>query len=316
MCRVKVAGTCGCWSCRKETVNVKALRVVAVAPLLIVCALAAAQDELPPDVAAKINDEVILTKEVTDRTLRLHGQQELRTLIYYRLVEQEAERQGVVVTAEQVEAEIEKIRKRTGDRFDQYVASLGLTEKLLPDQIRHELYIRELIGKNITVTEQEIEQFYNAEENQARFHQPEKVRFRQIVTETKERAQDALKALKGGADFAEVVKQYSVDEVSRRLGGDIGLDLPKGVLKAEWKPLEDAAFALPLSEVSDPIQVGNKWVIIEVTAKYAAKNVLLEQVHDEIRDEIFKAKLDEKARTWMSDLFSKARKEINRSLWE
>lgn len=294
----------------------KAFRAVMVALVMVVPALATTQDNLPPEVAAKVDGEAIATKAVADRVLQLYGRSELKTLIYYKLVEQEAKRQGVVVTDQQVKDDIEKIRKRTGDRFSEYVARLGLTEKLLPDQLRHELYIRELVGKNITVTEEEIEQFYNAEENQPRFHQPEKVRFRQIVTESKERADEALKELKAGADFAQVVQQYSVDEVSRRLGGDIGLDMPKGVLKAEWKPLEDAAFALPLSQVSDPIQVGDKWVIIEVIAKYAAKNILLAQAHDVIRDEIFKTKLDGEARAWMSDLFQKASKEINHSLWE
>ena len=294
----------------------KAFRAVMVALVMVVPALAATQDKLPPEVAAKVNGEAIPTQAVADRVLQLHGQQELWVLVYYKLVEQEANRQGVVVTDQQVKDEIEKIRKRTGDRFSEYVAALGLTEKLLPDQLRHELHIRELVGKNITVTEEEIEQFYNAEENQPRFHQPEKVRFRQIVTESKERADEALKELKAGADFAQVVQQYSVDEVSRRLGGDIGVDMPKGVLKAEWKPLEDAAFALPLSEVSDPIQVGDKWVIIEVIAKYAAKSILLAQAHDMIRDEIFKTKLDEKARDWMRELYEKGSTEINRSLWE
>ena len=72
----------------------------------------------------------------------------------------------------------------------------------------------------------------------------------------------------------------------------------------------------PPGRFDDPIQVGDKWVIIEVIAKYAAKSVLLAQAHDAIRDEIFKTKLDEKARDWMRELYEKSRTEINRSLWE
>jgi parvulin-like peptidyl-prolyl isomerase len=62
--------------------------------------------------------------------------------------------------------------------------------------------------------------------------------------------------------------------------------------------------------------VGDKWVIIEVTAKRAKTDVTLAQAHDDIRDEIFKTKLDAAARDWLTDLFDKSSKEINRSLWE
>lgn len=294
----------------------KSLRAVALAVAVIGPALAAAQDKLPPETAAKINGEVIATKEVADRAFQLRGQDELRTLIYYKLVEQEAKRQGVAVTDQQVQAEIEKLRKQWGAKFGDYVASIGLTERLLPDQLRHELRIRELIGKKITVTEEEIKAFYEAPENQQRFHQPEMVRFRQIVTETREKADAAAAALKQGKDFADVVREYSVDEVSRKLDGDIGVDLPRGSLKAEWKPLEDAAFTLPMKKPSDPIRVGDKWVIIEVTGKRAPNEISLARAHDEIRDELFKAKLDQKSRDWMRELFTAASKEINLSLWE
>jgi foldase protein PrsA len=295
-------------------VKVRAWRAVALAVALAAPAAAFAQNALPPDTAAKINGQAILTKDLVDRLMQLYGKQELQTLIYYVIVDQEAQRRGVQVTDQQVNDEIANMRKRWGDRFPNYLASIGLTEKLLPQQVREELQVQGLIGKEIVVTDQDIEDFYK--EHQSRYHRPATVRLRIIVTDAKAQADAALAALKKGAKFPDVVQQYSVDEGTKAHGGDVGMDLPQGAFVPEWKPLEDAAFALPVNGVSDVLSVGDKFAIIQVTATHGPEDIGLAQAHDEIKTELFKTKLDQRSRDYLKDLYDQAAKEINRSLWE
>ncbi|MGA2409672.1 MAG: peptidylprolyl isomerase [Candidatus Binataceae bacterium] len=62
----------------------------------------------------------------------------------------------------------------------------------------------------------------------------------------KAKAEDILKKLKGGADFAALAKQYSDDPGTKDKGGDLG-SFPRGEMV---KPFEDAAFSLKPGELT------------------------------------------------------------------
>ncbi len=75
-------------------------------------------------------------------------------------------------------------------------------------------------------------------------------------------AQDIKKQLDGGADFAELAKKYSADS-SAAQGGDLGY-FKKGDNVAEF---DNAAFALQVGQVSDPVKTQYGYHIIKVTDK-------------------------------------------------
>ena len=61
--------------------------------------------------------------------------------------------------------------------------------------------------------------------------------------------EDIKAAIDGGADFAEQAKEHS-DCPSSRSGGDLG-DFSRGRMVA---PFEDAAFALDIDQISNPVE--------------------------------------------------------------
>ncbi len=67
----------------------------------------------------------------------------------------------------------------------------------------------------------------------------------------------------GGEDFATIAEQYSEDPGSAVNGGDLGW-FAKGTMVAEF---EDAAFSLPIDEVSEPIKTQFGYHLIQVTEK-------------------------------------------------
>ncbi len=88
----------------------------------------------------------------------------------------------------------------------------------------------------------------------------EQAHARHILVETEEEAQEVIKRLEAGEDFGELAAELSIDPGSAAEGGDLGF-VPRGRFVG---PVDEAVFALPVGEISEPIQTQFGWHIIEV----------------------------------------------------
>lgn len=73
------------------------------------------------------------------------------------------------------------------------------------------------------------------------------VKVRHILCEKQSKALEALEKLKSGMKFNEVATQYSEDKA--RQGGDLGW-MTRGSMVG---PFQEAAFALPISSLQNPV---------------------------------------------------------------
>ncbi len=124
------------------------------------------------------------------------------------------------------------------------------------------------IAENLVVDEAELRQEY--ENNKENFISPESRATRHILLSTSGEksdseqlatAQDLAAQLRDGADFAALAQQYSEDTGSAEEGGSLG-DIERGQMVDEF---EQAAFALEVGQISDPIETQFGYHIIEVT---------------------------------------------------
>jgi peptidyl-prolyl cis-trans isomerase D len=150
-----------------------------------------------------------------------------------------------------------------------------------------------------------IERFWR--ENPARFDQPRKVRARHILVKVAPGGDDAAARaridavavrLQKGEDFAKVAAATSDDANTRARGGELGF-ISEGLVE---KPFADAAFALPVGQVSAPVRTGSGWHLIRVDEIIEARRVPLEAARNEIAAELLvtaraAALLDQKAAT-------------------
>jgi peptidyl-prolyl cis-trans isomerase D len=109
------------------------------------------------------------------------------------------------------------------------------------------------------------------------FRTPERVRVRHILIKTqgkpkeeapklKAKAEDLLKQLKGGADFADLAKKNSEDTGSAEKGGELGW-----IVKGQTVPnFEKAAFSLDPGTLSGIIETEYGYHILQVEEKQAA----------------------------------------------
>lgn len=88
------------------------------------------------------------------------------------------------------------------------------------------------------------------------------IKAKHILVESKQEAMAIKVKLLNGADFDKLAAQYSKCP-SGKDGGNLGY-FKKGIMVPEF---EKAAFALPLDQVSDPVQTPFGWHLIVVTDK-------------------------------------------------
>jgi peptidyl-prolyl cis-trans isomerase D len=134
----------------------------------------------------------------------------------------------------------------------------------------------------------DVERNYN--ENIELYSTPEQVRASHILFKTagkkedevKARAEQVLKEVKAGGDFAALAKKYSEDEASAKQGGDLDF-FPKGKMMPEF---DEVAFSLQPGEVSGLVKTQYGFHIIKVTDKKAASTRPLDDVRAQIVDQL------------------------------
>ncbi len=183
------------------------------------------------------------------------GQQTLDTLILGQLVRQEAQKRGITVSPEELEARIQQSADytlaRTGLNFEDWLKSTGQTKAEYEDHVS----LRILTGK-LVLPDKDRKKFFDA--NKARFaqlpHNNESVIYRQIVVAKKKEAEDIRKQLLSDdkADFAKIAKEKSLQPMTRDRGGMVGWAV-KGKLNPPDPKLEKVLFSLKPGEISEPL---------------------------------------------------------------
>lgn len=116
----------------------------------------------------------------------------------------------------------------------------------------------------------------------------EQVRVRHILVEDLETAQEVLDKLSDGEDFGDLAEEYSLDEGSKPTGGDLGW-FSRGAMVA---PFEEAAFALEVGEISDPVETDFGYHILESLGK--EERALGDSAYQQLKNQVWNEWLAEK----------------------
>jgi peptidyl-prolyl cis-trans isomerase SurA len=300
-----------------------------------------AQAGVADRIVAVINDEVITLSELNNAfepyqerlTANYQGLDrekalgETKTTLLNRMIdnllmEQESRKTGITVRSEEVTDAINDMQKQqkiSPDEFRKAMQREGITldayRKDIRDQLVRLKLIRRDIKSKVAVTEEEIGEYYR--KHREDYDGKEAVRIRQILlllpkeenpaTKEKLRADaDAIHTrLLNGEPFEPLSAKFSQGPAAAE-GGDIGY-IEKGMIHSE---VEDAAFSLPLNQISGVIESSVGFHIIQVVDRRGAGLKAIKNVREEIREKIDREKMEKKFGEWMVELRKKSHIEI------
>jgi peptidyl-prolyl cis-trans isomerase C len=127
----------------------------------------------------------------------------------------------------------------------------------------------------------------------ASFVPVEEVHASHILVATKEEA-DAVKAeLAGGKAFEVVAMEKSTDPSAAQNGGDLGF-FSQGMMVPQF---EEAAFALEVGAISDPVQSQFGWHVIKVEERRMSSPPPFDQLAPQLQQQVLLSKFDETVST-------------------
>ena len=290
-----------------------------------------------PDVLARVNGEKVTRSDVEDFVHNLEGRAggpvppDQRDRVYrgvldqivgYKLLLQEVQTRKVVVTDADVEARIDQLKKQfpSEELFMKTLTDRKMTLDQIKGEARKDLSISRLIETEIApklaVKPEQVEAFYK--NNPDQFSQPERVKASHILisvpetadaaakAQAKSKAQQILKEIKAGKDFAALAKQHSQDPGSAANGGDLGF-FPKGQMVG---PFNDAAFSLKPGAISNLVETQFGYHIIRVDEKQPAHTVPFEEVKPKIEQYLKDQSRDTETQAFVKALRAKSKVEI------
>ncbi|MGI6367394.1 MAG: peptidylprolyl isomerase [Anaerolineae bacterium] len=171
----------------------------------------------------------------------------LSALIETKLILQGAQRDGVTVDEAELAGLAHEVQQAIVENqgyasWDEYLTTLQMSQDTFMQMISQSLLVNQLIRGQQVPSEEE------------------QVHARHILVRDPALAQELLKKLEAGGDFATLAQENSVDEGTAARGGDLDW-FPRGLMVPEF---EDAAFALEIGSVSDVVTSTFGFHIIQV----------------------------------------------------
>jgi peptidyl-prolyl cis-trans isomerase C len=253
---------------------------------------------------------------------QLRGQV-LEGMIVEQLLDGKVKENNIIVTEEEVVGHLEKAAAQQNlllSDIKEMMEARGQSFDEAKQRIKKGLAYQKLMdtqwaGK-INVTEDDAKKYYS--ENKTKFETPEQVRASHILitpdtndpnadpnqakATAKAKAEDLLKQIKGGTDFAELAKTNSGDTYSAVQGGDLGF-FGKGQMVPAF---ERAAFALKAGQVSDVVETQFGYHIIKLTDHKDANTIPFEQAKDDIVKLLTQTKQADLAEEYIASLKANA----------
>jgi peptidyl-prolyl cis-trans isomerase D len=191
--------------------------------------------------------------------------------------------------------------------FDGHRQGLSGPQYMIPAKYSFEVLVldQDKVAQSIAVTDAQLRAAYST--NMDNFRTPERVHARHILVMTQgkpdadkkqllAKAQDVLKQLKNGGDFAKLAEKNSDDTNNAPKGGDLGW-----IVRGQMVPdFEKAVFALKPGETSDIVTTQYGYHIAQVLEHEQARVKPFDEVKGGLADELRKQNVADKMQS-MSD---------------
>ena len=272
------------------------------------------RQELEP-IIPRLRAESKTAQEFSQRIDQL-SKEVLQNMIDRIIIVKAAEEKGILIPPSYIDQEYDDVISRDfgGDRgrFLAYLKERGETSR----DFRADIYKRVVVNvmrsetrrSQSEISPERIEDFYV--KNKIRFYQGEAMHLRQIIltpladeglVPLRQTAKQVISELDNGANFGDIARKYSQDEMSRR-GGDWGWIERKDIRKE----LSDIAFGLEPGNYSQPVELGGTIFILYAEKMREEMIQPISQVRDIIENVLVGEIAREAQEKWLQDLRNEA----------
>ncbi|MFH0750187.1 MAG: SurA N-terminal domain-containing protein [Candidatus Gottesmanbacteria bacterium] len=112
-------------------------------------------------IAAVVNNKPIFRWTMNKALVSKYGMQTLENMITEQLIGNEAKRLGIAVTQQEIDTQQQEILKNFGGNvtLEEVLKFQGMTKTDFDQQIRLQMLLTKLIGKDVTITDEEITKY-------------------------------------------------------------------------------------------------------------------------------------------------------------
>ncbi|MED3572491.1 peptidylprolyl isomerase [Cytobacillus praedii] len=226
------------------------------------------------DVVVETKAGDISKDELYDAMKEKYGEQALRELVYEKVLSEKYK-----VTDEELNKKVDELKEQFGANFELALQQNGFKDEAdLKETFKTGLMQEKAAIKDVKVTDKEVKEYYDN-------YKPQ-IKARHILVEDEATAKEVKKKLDEGQKFEDLAKEYSKDPGSAANGGDLGW-FGAGQMVPEF---EEAAYALDVNEISEPVKSQHGYHIIQTTEKKEKKP--FEDMKKEMEYEVKVSKLD------------------------
>lgn len=276
------------------------------------------------DYAAIVNGEKIPVQDFEDRfqvrmelmenasalndqdKARIRGEL-LNELIDEKILMTRARALGVSVSDEELNRKLEEFKADYPEGLEKIFSKprdFNSWKEDLKKRILLEKLVEKDVNSTITVTDAEALACYKANKEYRRSE--ERVHLSQILLPDREAAEDALKELKAGADFAALAKEVSSGPEGKR-GGDMGY-FTRGVLPEN---MDETVFKLRPGQISGIVESPYGFHIFKLDKKEKAGRTDFPAVKSRIVADLKKQKEEAAYKNWLDRLRADSKIVIN-----
>ena len=272
------------------TSHIRAWVVILGAAMLFSPGLALADEAV-----AKVNGEEISASLFMETLKSRHGYAVLQAMIEALAIRQEAAKNNITVSPEEIDARYQEAKQQIISRvrtdrpaeevFAAWLVGRHINAETFRERICLQMMLERMVAEKVKVTDDEVRQYY--ETHPGEMERPEAMKISHVCVTTEEKAQEIRKdVLEGRISFEEAANRYSIDPYGRDNGGLLGF-----VVRGE-DPLQQAAFQLHQDgDISLVVQSKMGYHIVRREAYQEPGTPPFEEIGAELKDRIHMAKL-------------------------
>lgn len=293
----------------------------------------AAEGQTVDRIVAVVNSEVILLSELHEHAAQLGAPGDddkalrpvLDKMIDDALVLQQADELKLTVEPAEIDKAIDEVRKNNhleAEQFRQALVEQGFTEETFRRDMRKQILrlkvLNTAVRSRTNVSDEDVKAYYERMVRQSGGHREAHVRHilvavsekasAQVVEERRRQAAALLAKVRDGADFAELAKRASDDQVTRDDGGDLGWlregdELPQA--------LSEVIFSMDKpGEARGPVRTERGFEVVQLVERREGDVRPFEEAKEQLRQQLYGEQLEKQTQMWIEELRKRAHIDI------